>query len=96
MSYLGVYSEAAYDPTGYYTASDKSCVSDYNVIEEEIIKDPRTTIYIRHIPNKYSLNSLEDEIDKTHKNTYDFLHLPFDYEVLGFLSRAIATGGMPL
>lgn len=55
--------------------------SDCNLIEDQIVYDPRTTIYIRHIPNKYSLKLLEDELDKTHKNTYDFLHLPFDYEV---------------
>jgi hypothetical protein len=44
-------------------------------------KDQRTTIMIRHIPNKYSTQSLLDEINAQFKGKYDFFYLPMDFEV---------------
>lgn len=44
-------------------------------------KDSRTTVMIRHIPNKYSTYSLLDEINALFKNKFDFFYLPMDYEV---------------
>ena len=41
-------------------------------------KDKRTTIMIRHIPNKYSLKLLTDEINEKFKNKYNLIYLPID------------------
>ena len=41
-------------------------------------KDKRTTIMIRHIPNKYTLKLFSDEINKCFYNKYDVLYLPVD------------------
>lgn len=46
-----------------------------------ITNDWRTTIMIRNIPNKYTVNELAEEIDTEHANTYDFLYLPCDIKV---------------
>lgn len=64
---------------------------NYDVIE----KDPRTTVMIKNIPNKYSLKLLSDEIDEKHANTYDFLYLPFDFDVSIWRLRTTAMWGMP-
>ena len=42
--------------------------------------ETRTTIMIRHIPNKYTYDELLTEIDKVCKNKYDFFYLPLDSE----------------
>ena len=42
--------------------------------------DKRTTIMIRHIPNKYSYQDLLEEINMVCKDNYDFLYLPLDSE----------------
>jgi hypothetical protein len=44
-------------------------------------KDKRTTIMVRHIPNKYTTQSLLEEIDSNFKNKFDFFYLPMDFEV---------------
>ena len=41
-------------------------------------KDKRTTIMIRHIPNKYTLKLFSDEINSMFMNKYDLLYLPVD------------------
>ena len=43
--------------------------------------DPRTTIMIRNIPNKYTIKQLSEEIDYCFDNSYDFLYLPCDLKV---------------
>jgi hypothetical protein len=43
-------------------------------------KDKRTTIMIRHIPNKYTLKLFSDEINKIFLNKYDLLYLPVDID----------------
>ena len=44
-------------------------------------RDKRTTVMIRHIPNKYSTPSLLEEINLNFKGKYDFFYLPMDFEV---------------
>ena len=49
---------------------------------EKILKgiDKRTTIMIRHIPNKYSYQNILEEINIVCKDKYDFFYLPLDFE----------------
>ena len=56
---------------------------DYNINLENIIlgKDKRTTLMLRHIPNKYTLNNLVEEINSLYLGKYDYINLPIDYEV---------------
>lgn len=53
----------------------------FEVRPNEIGYDPRTTIMIRNIPNKYTIKDLSEEIDYYFENTYDFLYLPCDFKV---------------
>ena len=54
----------------------------YLINIDNIIKgiDNRTTVMIRHIPNRYTYQNLIDEINVVCKNKYDFLYLPIDSE----------------
>ena len=47
---------------------------------EDIIKgtENRTTVMIRHIPNRYTCQNLLDEINLVSKDKFDFLYLPLD------------------
>ena len=42
--------------------------------------DTRTTVMIRHIPNKYTSQNILDEINAVCKDKYDFFYLPLDSE----------------
>jgi len=48
---------------------------------EKIIRglDARTTLMIRHIPNKYNIKTFLEDIDIKFKNKYDLVYLPLDY-----------------
>ncbi len=52
--------------------------------------DPRTTLMVRNIPNKYTIQDLSYEIDLNFANTYDFLYLPCDIKVILYQLRTIA------
>ena len=54
----------------------------YIINTENIIKgiENRTTVMIRHIPNRYTYQTLQDEINVVCKDKYDFLYLPLDSE----------------
>ncbi len=55
---------------------------EYNIIDIDLIIkgiDKRTTLMIKNIPNKYTINSFLDEINKEFKNKYDLFYLPIDY-----------------
>jgi len=55
---------------------------NYFVIDVGSINgDGRTTLMIKNIPNKYTIQSLAEEIDRDHANCYDFLYLPCDIKV---------------
>jgi len=43
-------------------------------------EDPRTTLMIKNIPNKYTSKMLLAAIDEHHKGTYDFIYLPIDFK----------------
>ena len=53
-------------------------VIDYSMFW--VKRDPRTTLMIKNIPNKYSQQMLLDSINKNHSYTYDFLYLPIDFK----------------
>jgi hypothetical protein len=42
--------------------------------------DERTTIMIRHIPNKYNMLSFLEEVNKDFKDKYDIFYLPVDFK----------------
>ena len=68
-----------YQPYNYsfsYKGYEEGSV--YLVRSNEILFDPRTTVMIRNIPNKYTIKELSEEIDYHLSNTYDFLYLPCD------------------
>lgn len=52
----------------------------YYIIILQVVsnKDRRTTIMIRHIPNKYNTQSLLDEVNGQFKGKFDFFYLPMD------------------
>ena len=43
------------------------------------LKDKRTTLMIKNIPNKYTITTFLDEINVEFKNKYDIFYLPIDY-----------------
>ncbi len=55
---------------------------DFKINLENIImgKDRRTTLMLRNIPNKYTLQNLVDEINCLFLGKYDYINLPIDYE----------------
>jgi len=52
----------------------------YDVNPDRIIaeEDTRTTLMIKNIPNKYSIQILKEEFDESFNNNYNFLYLPID------------------
>ena len=73
-----------------FTIDNKSNVDkeivDHKINLENIIisKDKRTTLMLRNIPNKYTLNNLVDEIvnnNPSFAGKFDYINLPIDYEV---------------
>ncbi len=57
-------------------------LNDKKIKIEDIIigKEKRTTLMLRNIPNKYTLNNVVDEIDRSFWGKYDYINLPIDYE----------------
>ncbi|KAJ7298833.1 hypothetical protein O6H91_18G069500 [Diphasiastrum complanatum] len=43
-------------------------------------EDPRTTLMIKNIPNKYTAKMLLAAIDEHHRGSYDFIYLPIDFK----------------
>ena len=70
-----------------FTPKRKACPSDGEEFEkcrldiDAVIeqRDERTTLMIRHIPNKYNQDSLLAEIDQNHAGRYNFFYLPVDF-----------------
>jgi hypothetical protein len=63
----------------------KTEVFDHKINLDNILllKDKRTTLMLRNIPNKYSLNNLVDEIVNSNPSfagKFDYINLPIDYE----------------
>ncbi|CAA6663986.1 unnamed protein product [Spirodela intermedia] len=54
----------------------------YELDIERIVRgeDPRTTLMIKNIPNKYTSKMLLASIDEHHRGTYDFIYLPIDFK----------------
>ena len=56
---------------------EKNKIDILNIILQ---KDKRTTLMIKNIPNKYTINLFLDEINIDFKDKYDIFYLPIDYE----------------
>ncbi|KAM3131856.1 hypothetical protein pb186bvf_016106 [Paramecium bursaria] len=55
---------------------------DFNISNETIYLDRRTTLMIRNIPNNYTKNMLIYEIEQKFWNKYDYLNFPFDFQLV--------------
>ena len=55
--------------------------ASYIVDPDRIESDGRTALYIRNIPNKYTLKMMMDTINKNYGGQYDFFYLPMDSRV---------------
>jgi hypothetical protein len=55
---------------------EKNKIDILNII---LHKDKRTTLMIKNIPNKYTINTFLEEINIDFKNKYDIFYLPIDY-----------------
>lgn len=62
-------------------ANNTSLSSKVNIENIIIGKDKRTTLMLRNIPNKYSLQNLVDEINSSFWGKFDYVNLPIDYSV---------------
>lgn len=71
--------------TSEYIFSEKvryyDCLT-FDINPLNIGNDPRTTLMIKNIPNKYTIQDLSNEIDQNFENSYDFLYLPCDIKVI--------------
>lgn len=57
-------------------------ILDHKINLENILigKDKRTTLMLRNIPNKYSIQNIIDEIIGGFGGKYDYINMPVDYE----------------
>lgn len=51
---------------------------EFNINISRIFDDSRSTLMLRNIPNKYSLDLLLQDLNQTMHNKYDFVNLPVD------------------
>ena len=52
--------------------------SQFTIDCDGIERDGRTTLMIKHIPNKYTEQMLFNELSRKFKNKINFLYLPLD------------------
>ena len=84
-------------PMDYYTERSRYYDHSYfQITPESIGTDQRTTLMIKNIPNKYTVQLLAEEIDSEMANSYDFLYLPCDIKVPLWSHRTTATWGTGL
>ena len=75
------YFENEFEKLNYNNNNNECLDSPKNIIHLDNVlklKDKRTTIMIRHIPNRYNLNLLMNEINNKFSEKYDVLYLPLD------------------
>ena len=75
------YFENEFEKLNYNNNNNECLDSPKNIIHLDNVlklKDKRTTIMIRHIPNRYNLNLLMNEINYKFSEKFDVLYLPLD------------------
>ena len=63
-------------PGLYNLDSPKNIINLENILRN---RDKRTTLIIRNIPNKYTINLLLKELNQNFENKFDIVYLPQDY-----------------
>ena len=53
------------------------------------MEDGRTTVMIKHIPNKFNKELFLKTINENHSSTYDFFYLPMDYKVITHILKKL-------
>jgi hypothetical protein len=53
---------------------------NFDITIEDIFKVGKTTLMIRHIPNKYTKELMLETIDEDFEGKYDFFYLPIDFK----------------
>jgi len=67
------------------TKNSQQKSKEINIVDILTKKDSRTTVMIRHIPNKYTLDDLIYEIDELFFGKYTYINLPLDFSVSYFI-----------
>lgn len=57
---------------------------EYDIDMAKADEDPRTTLMIKNIPNKYTQNLILGDINEKFIDAYDFFYLPIDFDVTIF------------
>lgn len=70
-------------------SNNTSLSSKVNIENVIIGKDKRTTVMLRNIPNKYSLQNLVDEINSSFWGKFDYVNLPIDYSVTNLKNKIL-------
>ncbi|CAD8206980.1 unnamed protein product [Paramecium pentaurelia] len=61
------------------------------ILEENILKDDRTTLMLKNIPRSMKPNDLRNILNKEFRNLYDFFYLPLDNNNEGHLGYAFVN-----
>ena len=59
--------------------ANKKQNSIYEINFNKIEADPRTTLMIKNIPNKFTKELMLNMINKNYRGSFNFFHLPIDY-----------------
>jgi hypothetical protein len=69
--------------TTVFSSNKEKLLESKSIIVENILsgKDKRTTVMIRNIPLKYTIQNLADELNSLFAGKFDFINFPINLEV---------------